>query len=303
MASNPMSAGERVEALAASPWQDAGVTGTWFRGTLSSIRDIWQRRELLGMLTRRELKSRYKDSALGFLWSLARPLTQLLIYYVVVGQFLQAARGVQDFAIFIFAGLTIYTLFSEIIGAGTGSIIANSGLVKKVYLPREIFPLATIGSALFNFCIQMLILVVAGVLVGTIVPGWHLLYAVGSVCIVLIFGTALILTLSALNVFLRDVQYLVEVVLLLLMWGSPIVYPLQAVAGVLPPWLLEVYIDNPVTLAVLGFQEAFWSRGGGTAGDIDLALRMLVACAIGLLLTFFAQRLFSRFSGNFAQEL
>ncbi|TXN28392.1 ABC transporter permease [Lacisediminihabitans profunda] len=298
-----MSSREREAALAAAPWQDAGATGSLFRGTATSISDIWRRRELLSMLTRRELKSRYKDSALGFLWSLARPLTQLLIYYVVVGQFLHAARGIDNFAVYIFSGLTIYTLFSEIIQTGTGSIIANSGLVKKVYLPREIFPLATIGSALFNFFIQFLILVVAALVIGTLSFGTHLLFAVGALGIVLIYGAALALILSAVNVFLRDVQYIVEVVLLLLMWGSPIVYSLKAVSGFFPNWLLQIYIDNPVTLAVLGFQDAFWSPTGEGGSPSDLPLRMLLIGLLGLVLLFGAQRLFTRLSGNFAQEL
>lgn len=303
MVATEMSSADREEALSLEPWQDAGATGSLFRGTAASISDIWSRRELLGMLTRRELKSRYKDSALGFLWSLARPLTQLLIYYVVVGQFLHAARGIDNFAVYIFAGLTIYTLFSEIIATGTGSIIANSGLVKKVYLPREIFPLATIGSALFNFVIQLVILLVASFFLGTLTLGPHLFYAVGALAIVLIFGAAFSLILSAVNVFLRDVQYIVEVALLLLMWGSPIVYSLGAVSGYFPHWLLQVYIDNPVTLAVLGFQGAFWSPTGEGSSPADLGLRMVMVGIIGLIILFGAQRLFTRLSGNFAQEL
>jgi ABC-2 type transport system permease protein len=303
MTDTPLSSAERQANLSTAEWQDAGVTGTLFRGTAVSVRDIWQRRELLGMLTRRELKSRYKDSTLGFLWSLARPLTQLLIYYLVVGQFLHAARGIDNFAVYIFSGLTIYTLFNEIIQTGTGSIIANSGLVKKVYLPREIFPLATIGSALFNFLIQLLILIVASVLLGTVHLGPDLLFAVGALAIVIIYGTALILVLSAINVFLRDVQYLVEVVLLLLMWGSPIVYSLRSVAGVFPNWLLQIYIANPVTIAVLGFHIAFWSPTGDGISAQSLAVRMVLVGLFGLVLVFGAQRLFTKLSGNFAQEL
>ncbi|WP_255371603.1 ABC transporter permease [Cellulosimicrobium sp. CUA-896] len=130
-------------------------------------------RELLDMLVRRELKARYKDSTLGFVWSLGRPLAMLLIYYVALGQFLGAARSIPQFAVFIYAGLTAWNLFSESLTAGTGSVVANSGLVKKVYLPREVFPLSSIGSALFNFSIQLVILLAATVLVGQFPPGGH----------------------------------------------------------------------------------------------------------------------------------
>ncbi|WP_279433481.1 ABC transporter permease [Agromyces protaetiae] len=104
------------------------------------MREIWQYRELLGRLVKREVKVRYKDSSLGIVWSLFRPLVQLLIYYFAIGQVLGAARSVPDFGIFVFIGLTMWALFSEIISTSTTSIVANAGLVKKVYLPREIFP-------------------------------------------------------------------------------------------------------------------------------------------------------------------
>jgi len=272
-------------------------------GAAGSLRDIWKHRELLGLLTKRELKARYKDSSLGFVWSLIKPLTQLLIYYVVVGKFLGAERGIPNFAVYIFAGLTIYTLFSEIVGGGTSSIIANSGLVKKVYLPREIFPLSAVGSALFNLCIQLLILVVTAALVGTLTLGPHLLYGVGALVVIIIYGTALGILLSALNVFLRDVQYLVEVVLMLFMWGSPILYHWTFAIEYMPGWLAQIYLNNPITLAVIGFQEALWSPNSSTDSLDGLALRLVVAAAVGLVFLFISQRVFSRLQGNFAQEL
>jgi ABC-2 type transport system permease protein len=293
----------RRNRLATSPWQTDGSTGNLALGLTESVRDLWGHRELLGLLTRRELKARYKDSALGFLWSLARPLTQLLIYFVVVGQFLGAARNIENFAVFIFAGLTIYTLFSEIVGAGTGSIVANSGLVKKVYLPREIFPLATVGSALFNFAIQLAILLVVAGLSSTVASWPSILYGFGSLAIILIYATALAILLSALNVFLRDVQYLVEIGLLLAMWISPIVYSWTYVSATISGWLLEVYLNNPVTLAVLGFQKALWAEGSNGVMPPYLGVRMLIAIVIGLIFLIFAQRAFARRQGDFAQEL
>ena len=122
-----------------------------FGGTFGIVREIFAHRQLLDLLIRRDLKSRYKDSALGFVWTLIRPLTQLVIYYFVIGQILGAARSIPEFAIYVFSGLTVYGLFSEIVAAPPPRSSANAGLIKKVYLPREIFPLASVGSALFNF--------------------------------------------------------------------------------------------------------------------------------------------------------
>ncbi|MGA1835559.1 ABC transporter permease [Herbiconiux sp. 11R-BC] len=294
---------DRAARLEKEPWQHDGASTPGIGGTIASVREIWAQRRLLRLLTGRELKSRYKDSAGGFLWSLAKPLTQLFIYYIVIGQFLGAARGIENFAIYIFAGLTVYTLFSEIVGAGTGSIIANSGLVKKVYLPREIFPLAAVGSALFNFVVQFVILIIAALVLGTLSFGPQLMFGLGALVLILVWGTAIALLLGALNVYLRDIQYLVEVVLLLLMWASPILYSWQQAAAVLPGWLLEIYVNSPITLAVLGFQEAFWSEASHGVPLPHLALRMLIAGAVGIIALLGAQRVFSRLQGDFAQEL
>src|SRR3954453_15751585 len=135
--------------LSQQPWQSSAPSGSLFKGTLHSLREITGQRELLGLLVRRELKARYKDSSLGFLWSLLRPLSILVVYYVAIGKFLGAERAIPDFAIYIFTGLTVWQLFQEIVSSSTGSIVGNAGLVRKVYLPREIFPLSTVGSALF----------------------------------------------------------------------------------------------------------------------------------------------------------
>lgn len=283
-------------------------------GFISSVKDLVNRRELLGQLVRREIVGRYKDSALGFLWSLIRPLTQLFIYYLVMGQFLGAARSIPQFAVYIFAGLTLWSLFSETIMSMTGSIVGNAGLVKKVYLPREIFPIATIGSALFNFGMQMVILLLAAGVSGSLVFGWHLMYALAALALILIYAVALGLILAATNVYFRDVQYLVEVMIMLLMWFSPIVYSWAMVHNVFEShgvhWLSEVYVNNPITLSVMGFQAAFWAPHPEVAAAFPdgyfpdhLMLRMLVAGAIGVALVWIGQRIFARLQGNFAQEL
>jgi ABC-2 type transport system permease protein len=299
-----MTAAERFAALERVKLESVGSGGK-NRGLIASLREILAHREMLSLLIRRDLKSRYKDSALGFLWTLVRPLTQLLIYYVVIGKFLSAERGLPEFAIYVFSGLTAYGLISEIISSATSSIVTNSGLVKKIYVPREVFPLASVGAALFNFAMQLLILLLATVVLGSFPVTADLVYFVPAFLVLVIFGTAVGLALSALNVYLRDIQYLVEVLLLLLLWASPIVYSWGMVHKLLgPSLLLDVYTDNPITLAVLGFQRAFWVGGQGIADYPDnLMLRLWVAVAVGLVLTALGHRVFRRLQGNFAQEL
>lgn len=294
----------RTARLAAEPLVPSGPVSGFIGGTADSVRGVWRYRELLDLLVKRELKSRYKDSALGFLWSLIRPLTQLLIYYIAIGQFLGAARSIPDFAIYIFTGLTAWGLFSEIVATGTGSIVANGGLVKKIYLPREVFPLSVIGSAFFNFMIQLVILLAAA-LIASEPPsllGWG--YVLLGTVLLLVYATASAFLLSAINVYLRDVQYLVEVVLMVGFWLSPIVYAWSFVHDALHSQLLnELYLANPVTLAVLAFQRGIWVAGADMPQPTDLGLRIVIAIAIGLPLLWICQRVFARLQNNFAQEL
>lgn len=291
----------------AEPLKRIGRDGSVGRSTIQSIREIAAYRRLLGLLISRELRAKYKGSSLGIVWSLVRPLAQLLIYYVAIGQFLGAARSIPDFAIFVFTGLTVWGLYSEIITSGTTSVIANAGLVKKVYLPREIFPLAAVGGSLFNFVVQFLVLVAATLVLAR--PPLHaeLLYVPVSILLTMVVATALALVLSALNVYLRDVQHLVEIFILIFFWASPIVYSMAFVHEVLGgSWLEELYLANPVTLAVLGMQKAMWVAGSEDPAQYwppNLEWRMLVALVVGVVLLWIGQRVFSRLQSNFAQEL
>ncbi|SFF67105.1 ABC-2 type transport system permease protein [Curtobacterium sp. YR515] len=294
-----------MAALAKEPLVVVGAPTSAIRGTWRELRDVFRQREMLGMLVRRDLKARYKDSALGFVWTLVRPLTQLLIYYFVIGKVLGAAHGIDNFAIYVFTGLGAYTLFSEIVAGSTGSIVGNSGLIKKVYVPREVFPLASVGAALVNYAIQFVILIVATLVLGAFPLHEGLVYLVPSLAVIVVYGAAIGLVLSALNVYLRDVQFVIDVGLMVLLWGSPIVYSYSMVLKELHvQWILTVYTNNPLTLSVLGMQNAIWLHDPAKVVYPDhLMLRLGIAFVIGLICLIGAQRVFSRLQGNFAQEL
>jgi ABC-2 type transport system permease protein len=131
----------------------------------------------------------------------------------------------------------------------------------------------------------------------------NLLYLPLSFALLVAFGTALALLLSAINVFLRDVQYLVDIAVMVLFWASPIVYSWAQVSSHVKPWLAEIYLANPITLAILGFQRTFWVAGADSPAPAHLEVRLWIALAVSLVLLWLCQRIFSRLQGNFAQEL
>jgi ABC-2 type transport system permease protein len=293
-----------MQRLAELPLRPVGPQPGLVAGTLASLRDIAGYRELLVLLVRRELRARYKDSSLGFVWSLVKPIAQLLIYFVVIGKFLGAARSIPEFAIFVFSGLTMWALFNETVSGGAGAIVANAGLIKKVYLPREVFPLSTVGSAVVNFGIQFGVLLAGTVVAGSIPWTSNLVYVPAAVVLILVFATALAILLSAVNVYLRDVQHLIEIVVLILFWASPIVYSFAFVHDFLKGgWLEELYLANPVTLAILAFQRGMWEAGATQPFPTHMPMRLGVAFLVSLGLLWLSQRVFARLEGNFAQEL
>ncbi|WP_182050209.1 ABC transporter permease [Changpingibacter yushuensis] len=295
----------RIDSLGQQELRIVAPDTSFFGGARGSLLDLWNHRELWWLLTKRELKARYKDSVLGFLWTLVRPLVNLLIYYYAIGEILGASRSIDNFAVYVFAGLTAWGLFSQVVASSTGSIVGNSGIVKKVYLPREIFPLSATGAACVDFLAQLAILVVGTALIIRDVDWLSLvMYGPLSLLVLLTWGVAFGVVLAAANVYLRDVQYLVEVAMMVGFWLTPSVYSFEMVINEAPAWMLDIYLANPTTLAVLGFQKAFWAVGSESIiWPSHLFTRLTIMLAIGCVLVFVAQRVFSRMQRNFAQEL
>jgi ABC-2 type transport system permease protein len=291
-----------------APLQRVNAPRSFLRGFWQTVGEVWDYRELLGNLVRKELKVKYKDSVLGFFWSLLLPLFQLAVYWLVMGQFLNAGV-IPVYGVFIFSGLAVWTLFSEILTSATGSIVYNAGLVKKVYFPRELFPLAAVGAALVNFLFQLVILLGAVVVAGFTTDQWpNLMYLPAPILgliVLVLFGTAFGMLLASANVYLRDIQHLITIVMMLWFWITPIIYDVGRVSGKLPKVLFDIYLWNPMAPVVLSFQKFFWPQGNGTQFDFDGSVygRLGVLIVVGLALVWFAQRVFAKAQGNFAQEL
>ncbi len=273
-------------------------------------RELYGYREILWNLVRKELKVKYTASVLGAVWSLLNPVVFLAVF-TFVSNVLHA--GIIDYPAFLLSGLLAWNLFSVALGNGAQSVIANANLVKKVYFPREILPLATVGVCLVDFVLQSCVLVAFFVLTGYGFQAnviW--LYPIAFVALLLLTVT-MTLFVSALNVRYRDVQHLIGLALLVWFWMTPIVYS----AGTVYRSMLEsryditawrVYLLNPMTWVVMGFQKALYHSSDATtvlapysAGQ--LAVGLTIACGVGLVAVYLAWRLYFSMSGDFAEEL
>lgn len=305
--------GHAAAVVSQLPLERVNPPTAFLRGFPAAVREVWAYRELLGNLVRKELKVKYKDSVLGFFWTLLRPLMQLAVYSIAIGYFLGSSQAIPQFGIYLFTGLLAWTLFTDIVGGCTGSIVGNSGLVKKIYFPRELFPLSVVGASVVNFGLQLVVLVVGYLATGTWPRPGDLLLVPLALVVLVLFATGLGLLLAAANVYLRDMQYLVEIGLMLWFWMTPIIYDWtkvhqQLVVNHNLEWLFRIYLANPMADVVLAFQRALWPGGRTEKGAIffydgNLELRLAVLAGVCAVFVWVAQRVFARAQGNFAQEL
>jgi ABC-2 type transport system permease protein len=281
------------------------------------LREIWRARELFVFLVRKDLKVKYKNSFLGFLWSMLNPAFVLLVYYVVFKYFLK--NPTPSFALYLFAGLVVWNLFQTATTGSASVIVANAGIVKKVAFPREILALSQVGTASVFFFFQALVLILF--LIGfQYSPAWsYLPIALLALVDLIVFSAALSIFLSAVNVYFRDVEHLILVLLNAWFWGVPIIYSYNLVYGLFARhhlvWLARLYLANPVTTFVLAFQRAIYGKVfvhiKGNPHYPVLAnypyhfYVELLAGQLGaaILLLFGAMLVFGRISGNFAEEL
>ena len=280
---------------------------------LNRIAEIWRYRELLVGLVRKELKVKYKNSILGFMWSMLNPALTLVVFYVVFQLVLRA--GIPYFAIYLLSGLLVWNLFSSSLIPAVTSVVANASLVKKVAFPREILALSSIGAGLVHFFLQALVLVGALLLFRYSVSPTYLVLVPFALLVLLTFLSALGILLAAVNVYLRDTQHLVELALLAWFWMTPIVYQYRLVADRLGDRSWLVFL-NPIVSVTLTFQRAIYNRIDARGPDGNIihilpdgasigwyATRLAIVGGASLVLLFVALTVFGRLEGNFAEEL
>ncbi|MEV4258583.1 ABC transporter permease [Spirillospora sp. NPDC049652] len=269
------------------------------------LEQVFRRRYLLRLLVRRELKARYKGSLLGLGWSYVRPAVHFGVYFSIVGVFLGVNKAVEDFPVYLFSGMVLVNLFTETLHACTRSVTGNAPLVRKVFLPREMFPAASLLVSLVHFLPGL------GILFGVAVAyGWRptpdgLFGAAIAFALVVSFGLGLGLICAAVNVFFRDLEQVVDILMIVITWSVPMIYPWTHVRAKAPQWVLDLYLANPLVSAVSLFQRAFWYPG--TTRSFVFPPHMLdrasFALAASLLVLAFGQFLFARAQRRFAEEL
>ena len=254
-------------------------------------RELWAYRELLSVLTMRDIKVRYKQTVLGAAWAVIRPFLTMVIFSVVFGQLAKMPSDGYPYPVFVYAALLPWTFFAGAISTSGQSLIGSSNLVSKVYFPRLIIPLSSVGAGLIDLLISTGILLLLMLWYG-VGWTWHLL-AVPLLLLAVVFAALGVGTLlSALTVSYRDFTHLTPFLVQIWMYVTPVIFPVTLVPE---RWQWLLYL-NPMTGLVEGFRSAFLGKPFDPAG-------LGISCAITIALLIVGVMYFEKVERRFADVI
>lgn len=257
---------------------------------INKCKEIYQYRHMLKTLVKQDINGRYKGSFFGFLWTLLNPLLMLFVYSLVF-QFV-FRTGIEHYSIYLFICLMPWNAFANTIAIGTTCVSNNASILKKVYFPREILPLAVVISNTIQYFFSAVIIFIA-LLVSGVGVSWCALFLPLIVLIQAIFSFGVIMLLSAANVYVRDVQYIMNPVMMIWMYACPILYSISMV----PERFLKIYKLNPMTLIMMEYQNILYNKTLPNFRNLGIVfLGSLVLLVIGYLV-------FNKLQRRFAEEV
>lgn len=251
---------------------------------------IYEYREMLKNLVVRDLRTRYKESVLGFLWTLINPLLMLVIYSIVFKTIMR--MDIENYSIFLFSGLLPWQFHQTVVSSNTSIIINNSGLIKKVYFPSEILPIGTTVAGAINYLLCLIVLFISMLYVGVPIR-MSILYFPLILLTQMVFIIGLSLMLSAMNVYFRDLEHIVGIIMMAWFYLTPVFYPLSMV----PEKYQSIFLLNPMTHIEQSYRDIFYY---GQPPEVETLLICLLFSVLFLVAGLF---LFGKLKRNFAEEL
>ena len=217
------------------------------------LKEIYNYRQMIYSLVNKELKVRYKGSILGFFWTFLNPLLQLIVYTIVFSVILKSS--IKNFHIYLFVGLVPWIFFTTCIQAGSVSVVANKDLVKKIYFPRIVLPIATVNAAFMNMVYTMIVVILT-VSFSEVGLSWYVLLLPVIMILQYIMVLGITFIFAALNVFFRDLEYILNIVIMAWFYATPIVYSIDMV----PAEYKGIFLMNPMTSIIIFYREILYYK-------------------------------------------
>ena len=256
---------------------DSKVNESYPRFVLKNLQDLRDYRFAIYNFVLNSLRMRYRRSVLGFVWSLLNPLLVMTVISLVFSVIFK--QEVRSFAIYIFSGLAPWSFISQAIQGGGQSIVFSEGFLKKVYLPKLLFPVVFVTTETINFIFSLVSLFILALLLGSDQVSWRSVYLPFAIIITYIFVLGCVTLLSVAMVYFRDLSQIIMVLFSALFYLVPILYPLDMI----PREFHTLYLINPLYYFIMLFRKVIYEKGPMTSGDwlIPLAIG-IVTLAIGL---------------------
>lgn len=231
---------------------------------MNTIKEIWNYRDMIVSLVKRDLRGRYKGSVLGFFWTFLNPLLQLLVYTFVFSIIMKA--GIEDYYLFLFVALVPWTYFATCVSGGAGCIVGQENLVNKIYFPREVLPISYVISQLINMLLSFLV-----VFVVLFISGKGFNFLVWPYLIVIILQETLLafgitMFVSAITVYFRDMMYFLNIIVMAWQFMTPIMYSVDMV----PERLRGLFYLNPMTPIIVAYRDVFYYKKAPELHDFIL---------------------------------
>jgi len=258
---------------------------------VKALKELYAYRQMITSLVRKDLRGRYKGSVLGFLWTFINPLLQLLVYTLVFSVIMK--NGIEKYYIYLFVGLVPWIFFSTSVTSGSSSIMQSKDLVKKIYFPREVMPIACVTSnfvnMLYSFIVIFVVLIISGVGVNFIA----LIYLVPIMIVEYILSLGFALLTAGLTVYFRDLEYILGIVTMAWMYVTPVLYDVDIV-----PEKLMIFLNlNPMTPIIVAYRDILYYK------QIPQMGTLLQALVVGVVMLIIGYIVFRKLQKGFAEEL
>jgi len=257
---------------------------------MSVFKNLYYYRELLKSNIKKEIRGKYKGSFLGVLWSFLNPLLLVLVYAIVFPYILKVQE--ENYLIFLIVGIIPWNFFTTVLTQGCNCVWINGGIIKKVYFPREILPISVVGAGLINFFISCLIIIVF-LIFGGIGLSLNILWVFPIAILQSILCLGLLFVLSAINVYVRDIEYIVAFIINLLFYGTPIIYNVSMFPEKIA-WILKL---NPMASLIESYRNIFYYQ---TRPEYSALLYIFI---LGMILLVIGYFIFRKLEKGFAEEL
>ena len=255
------------------------------------FKDLYFYRELLKTNIQKDVGGKYKKSFLGVLWSFINPLLQILVYWIVFDKILHTSTK-ENYVVYLCCGLIPWQFFAAVVNRGAATIIENGSILKKVYFPREIFPISLVASETVNFMIATIMILVF-VIAGGITLTWNVLWYIPILLVQFILSIGIAFIVSSISVYVRDLIHILGILVQLMFYATPIVYALDQVPEKFA-WVAKL---NPMAYLIENYRNIFYE------GRMPNFEYLGIALAMGLGLCFIGYFIFKQLEKRFAEEL